>query len=606
MARLPEVLGEVLRTAAVAGLDFDVSVVALATGKADLETIDALDHARRAGLVEEVDSDRYRFTHALVRSALRAQLSRTRRVRVHLDVASAIEVIHRHHLDEYAGALAYHFSEAVTAGAGDKAFHYCLRFAERAARLLSHEEAAEAYGRALDLLDRAEGDHPARHELLLAQAEAHRRAGNFAEALGILRSAADEAGATGAGEDEARAAISFEETSFWLGNSGTDALALLARAEKALPAGMTAMRAVTVAATSRALQFSGRRLESVARGDEALLLAEQMDDPTTTVRVLARTNMPYQYVADAPVAAARWADVRARAREIGDDLTLNHALGMSVWPAAQLADAVSFDQLFSEFESLTVKLRLGGWDYFLDQLRSLRAVLAGDLAGAERFLERAHDTGLALGMARDGLYGLAMFLIRREQGRLGEVLPAVRQLAAFSPGLVWRPGRAALYAELGMLAEAREELDALAAARFTDLPTDGSREMCVGLLSEVCAAVGDAERAPLLLEELSGCEGRFMVFVGTSMCLGPADRLLALLASTAGCGADAGRWYERAVEQSRRLHSPLWTARCLCDYARHLSAGDPSRAQEILAEAAVISAEHNLPAVGRLVERLRP
>lgn len=603
VARLSADVGDTLRTAAVAGVEFDVSVVARASGHDELTVIEALENAGRGGLVEETDANRYRFTHALVRSALQSALSRTRRARVHLKVGEAIEALHGDHLDEHASALASHFSEAVSAGAGTKAFRYTVQSAERATRLLAHQEAADAYARALDLFGQA-GGPPARHELLLSLGEAQRRAGNFAEALATLRAAAQEASAQGAGEQEARAAISFEETSLWLGSSGGEALALLERAERALPAGLTPMRALTVASIGRALQFSGRRGESIARGEEALTLAEQVGDPATTVRVLARTSMPYQYVADAPVAAARWSEVIARAREVGDDLVLNHALGMSLWATAQLGDLLNFDHLFGEFERLTTKLRLGGWEHFLDLLRSLRAFVAGDLDGAERFLERAQQTGSALGLAREGLYGVAMFLIRREQGRLSEVLPAVRQLAALNPKAVWRPGLAALYAELGMLKEARAELDSLAAARFTDLPTDGSRDLCIGLLAEVCAAVGDDERAALLLEQLSPCEGRLLVFVGTSACLGPADRVLAVLASTAGRADDAERWYRRAIELSGRLRSPLWTARCLYDYARHLLAIDPPATQRIVAEAAAISKEHHLTGIGRLLDRI--
>ena len=55
-----------------------------------------------------------------------------------------------------------------------------------------------------------------------------------------------------------------------------------------------------------------------------------------------------------------------------------------------------------------------------------------------------------------GVYGLQMFAIRREQGRLAEVLPVMRMLSAQEEDQgVWRPGLTALYAELGMLDEAR-------------------------------------------------------------------------------------------------------------------------------------------------------
>jgi DNA-binding CsgD family transcriptional regulator/tetratricopeptide (TPR) repeat protein len=602
VARLPRHVGDVLRTAAVAGLEFEVPVVARASGDDELTTVEALETALSAGLVEETEADRYRFAHALVRSALRAGLSRSRRARVHLRVAEAIEAVGD--VDEQASALAYHFSHAAPVAAGTRAFHYTLFAAERAARLLSHAEAADAYGRALDLLGRAGAEAPPRHDLLVARGEAQRRAGNFSGALATLRTAVEEASANEAAEQAARAAISFEETSLWLGSSGTVAVTLLERAAESLPAGDTPIRALTVAAISRALQFSGAQAESIARGEEAVAIAERVGDPATTVRVLARVNVPYQYVAEAPVAAARWSEVTRRAREVSDDLVLNHALGMSLWALAQLGDLSAFDQVFAEFADLSGKLRLGGWEHFSDLFRSLRAFLAGDLAGAERFLDRAHDTGVSLGLSREGLYGVAMFLIRREQGRLGEVLPAVRQLAAFSPAAVWRPGRAALYAELGLLTEARAEFDDLAEAEFSDLPTDGSRDLCIGLLAEVCAALGDAGRAPLLTEHLLGCQGRLLVFVGTSACLGPADRLLAMLASTAGRHEDAERWYRRALELSGRVQSPLWIARTLCDYGRHLLPSDPSGGKRMLAEAAEISEEHDLVGVGQLIERL--
>ena len=57
-----------------------------------------------------------------------------------------------------------------------------------------------------------------------------------------------------------------------------------------------------------------------------------------------------------------------------------------------------------------------------------------------------------------------MFGIRREQGRLAELAGVMRTLAGseHAPG-VWRPGFAALLAELGMEDEARDELGGYAA-----------------------------------------------------------------------------------------------------------------------------------------------
>ena len=56
-----------------------------------------------------------------------------------------------------------------------------------------------------------------------------------------------------------------------------------------------------------------------------------------------------------------------------------------------------------------------------------------------------------------------MFGIRREQGRLAELAPVVRVLAAGPLDGAWAPGSLAVLADLGMEDEARRELAAFGA-----------------------------------------------------------------------------------------------------------------------------------------------
>ena len=80
------------------------------------------------------------------------------------------------------------------------------------------------------------------------------------------------------------------------------------------------------------------------------------------------------------------------------------------------------------------------------------ALAAGRFDEAEAAAERAHVLGDSSDTLFDaGVYGLQMFAIRREQGRLAEVLPLMRLLSARADAdqQVWRPGLTALYAELG-------------------------------------------------------------------------------------------------------------------------------------------------------------
>ena len=91
LARLPESTVGALRTAAVIGRRFDAPTLALATGIDPDDLLDVVEPAEAAGLVRDVGVERFAFAHALVRDTLTAGLSATRRARVHVRVAEALE-----------------------------------------------------------------------------------------------------------------------------------------------------------------------------------------------------------------------------------------------------------------------------------------------------------------------------------------------------------------------------------------------------------------------------------------------------------------------------------------------------------------------------------
>ncbi|HEY3585807.1 MAG TPA: hypothetical protein VGK85_01585, partial [Myxococcaceae bacterium] len=347
VARQPTDVVELLRTAAVAGLAFDLRVVARAAGRDDLAALRGLEAAALAGLVQEEAPNLYRFRHALVRSALLEQLSRSRLVRVHFQIGEALEAVEKDHLDEHASELAYHFGEAIPVGAAGRAFRYSLLAAQRATRLLSHQEAVEAYGQALGALEKTDGlnrDPLARYDVLLARGEAQRRAGDLIGALDTLRSAAGEADKQGAAEQLAQAAVAFEETNFWLGSSGDGALELVERAEETLHVEDSTLRAFTLASLSRALDTSGR-VEGMNRADEALAMAERLGDPVTSFAVLFRTTRSSVSVEQAHTSAARWMELSSKAREVGERDAYLLALSEAMWATAMLGEIGTWDEL---------------------------------------------------------------------------------------------------------------------------------------------------------------------------------------------------------------------------------------------------------------------
>jgi hypothetical protein len=165
----------------------------------------------------------------------------------------------------------------------------------------------------------------------------------------------------------------------------------------------------------------------------------------------------------------------------------------------------------------------------------------------------------------------------------------------------WGPGLAALYAELDLLDDARTELERLAVDDFAAIPDDGMREQNLAFVAEAAAAVGHPEHSARLFDLLHRTEGKLLAFRGNDTCLGPADRLLGMLASAAGRLDQAEGLFQRATAFSRRLPSPLWIAHCLYDHARLRRRVGGTGAEEMLAEAARLCERYGLVGLGRKV-----
>lgn len=598
VARQPVRVSETLQMAALAGAEFDLRVVARASGHRDSDTLSDLESAHHAGLVQEEAVNRYRFRHAVVRGVLRERLSRSRLARMHLKIAEAIEAVHPDALEEHAGALAFHYFQANAVGGGSKAYHYTLRAAQQATQLLAHDEAVNAYEQAIKLKDQAAATDESFNELLLLLGQAQRRAGNLLGALETFRAVTQ---VPGPPEQLAQATIAFEDTNYWLGYPGDEAANLTEQAVAVLPVADLTVRALTLAGLSRALRTGGRTTEGIKRGKEALALAERLGDPVVSFAVAFRTTQSSLSVARAHLHAIDWTKLYTTAREMGDMDACLLGLAEAMWATAMLGDVASWDEMFAEYCTSAEQLRQPRWDSWLQCFRAFRSLLAADLEGAEQALERSEQIAEGFGWAREGLYGVAMFLIRREQGRLAELLHQLQAAVRMNPSALWRPGLAALYADLGRLDDARPEFEAVLSEGLAGF-ADGSWDLGMGLLAEVCVALGDVERASLFLELLRPCEGRFLAFLGCAAGLGPVDRLLGMLASLAGRREDALKWHTTGLELARRMNSPLWIAHCLCDFAAHVLAADQLTARRMLAEAAAICEEHRLLGLGRRVE----
>ena len=190
-----------------------------------------------------------------------------------------------------------------------------------------------------------------------------------------------------------------------------------------------------------------------------------------------------------------------------------------------------------------------------------------------------------------GGYGVQLFSIRREQGRLDEARPIVEAIARLGrAGSTWRPALAVMYAELGLHDEAVAEIDVLHADRLAAVPRDALWHGSLSYLADACAAVGHREGAAVVYDELVGWRG-LVVQVGHLLAAnGAVDRYLGKLAALLGHDREAEIHFEAALRLDAAAGMPVWLAHTQLDYGLALLARDQPRGEDLL-RAALTTAE---------------
>src|SRR3546814_3969992 len=164
--------------------------------------------------------------------------------------------------------------------------------------------------------------------------------------------------------------------------------------------------------------------------------------------------------------------------------------------------------------------------------RAMQGVLEGDVATAEQHAEAALELGRrTLGDQVEGIYGIQIFTIRREQGRLAEVAPVIKRFVDENPDrAAWKPGFALIACDLGFQNPALRILEELAETQFA-FPLDAKHSTTLAYLAEVCVALEDQGRAEQLYQLLTPYRNLTITAGVTTVCYGAAGRYLGALAS---------------------------------------------------------------------------
>ena len=173
LSGLSESSNKVLSIAAVIGRDFQMEVLRKVAGMSDDELFGALEEARKMAVIEERTGPgakvSYRFAHAFFRQTLYEETIAPKRIRLHQQVARALEEIYKKRLEQHASELAEHFSYSSDRADLEKAVSYGEMAARRTTDVYSYGEAARLLEQALkvqEVLDPE--DKLKRYDLLLA------------------------------------------------------------------------------------------------------------------------------------------------------------------------------------------------------------------------------------------------------------------------------------------------------------------------------------------------------------------------------------------------------------------------------------------------------
>ena len=585
LARLAPATTELLELAAMAGTEFELAIVRRASRLEERELIAAVDEATRSGIIVELPGVQlaYRFSHELVRRAVYDRLSGVRRAELHLRIGEAMEAAEGRSARTLAD-LAHHFAAATAVDGVERAIRYNILAARAAANALAFDEAARmlvtAHGLGID-------DARERAEVLLELGVARHKAGSGLDAREALESAAQIGRELADAELLARAAARYEEAS-WRPGMVEGAVELLEEATAALGEHESELSVELLGGLARALDGKGEHERAAIVRENAIGLARRLGDRAGLATVLVRS---YWSRGATPIEEIleMLTEARAISEELGDTELQAEAMSWRVPAFVAMADIPAARSEAAQLRRIAEITRQPFNLHVAEQYDAAISLSDGKLDAAEAMAGRSEAAGRMLtGGDASGTYGIQMFSLRREQGRLAELASVIRILVARdrerSP---WRPGLASLLVELGMESEAKSEL-----ARIASEGLDPFRESLwlasLTYLTDACVAVGDATVAALLYPELAPLAGSNVMVGHLVAYYGAADRYLGMLAGTLGEWELAEEHFEQALAANLAMEARTWLAHTNYEYARMLLAhgGENSdRAQVLLVEA---------------------
>ncbi len=547
-------------TAAVAGREFDVALVAAAAGTGADEALELLEPLVMMGLLDETGPGRARFSHALVRDAVHESLRPAARARAHAAVAAAIEAHHQGRVADHAAELAEHYRLAGPAHARS-AWLFAVAGADAAAARSAHDEALRLCDTALAVQPGdAEAGPRERERVLVARARAlvwlARPLEAWAPAAAAARSALERQDASAAAD----ALLVVTENLVWGWRStfawDAEAIALWRRVREATADPVTHAH-LTAALAFELFLVPGRHEEATALAEEAVAQVRRATaEAAPRLRVLQLATTALLGPRELVRRQALHDEVLELATTLGDRSATATALTSRAADRATLGrlDEARSDVLRAEriarTHHLPQELLVCGWS------RTMLLQMDGRLDEAERSLEELVAFQSTLAMAGQGIEVAQLATLRDVQGRLPELEPTLAGLGDLNPGL--RDLHALSLVQAGRLEEARLRLGA-----YAEQPALHEDYMWLGLTAlraRVWAALGD----PRAVADLRARLAPYAEWLGGTIAVtfqGCLHQTLGELALAVGDRDAASAHLRRAREVHEQLGLDLWVGR---------------------------------------------
>jgi tetratricopeptide (TPR) repeat protein len=562
LTRLSAECNRLLSTAAVIGRDFALETLRAVASLEGEALLGALEEALRVGVLEEqsrAGSVRYRFTHAFFRQTLYEEMIAPRRIRLHQEVARALEGQYAARPEEHAVELSEHFSYSSDPSDLGKAIHYGELAAQRAMGVYAYGEAAGHLERCLEVQEVLDPEDKAKRcDLLLDLADALLPAGESQrvfedvgeEGFSLAEGLGDHERASRACNLARRALRRYGRVSV----AGSPASVRWAeRGDRwALPGTVERVYADLAMATLRVGQERFAEANGLLNG--ALELARSLGDSQALFDAVVGNIGP---IAAAPgrlaLQRALAEEALAWPREGVSANVLGPLLGWSGRLFQAHGEGARAEALRGELKEVAART----WDpelLLVDMQQETRDLhIAGRLEEAVAAAEALAARGEELGSPIAGLQASTLTLVpaSRHLGHHVRALEAIDAVPARvgTEGPIWRAGRALILAVLGREGEARAALGSLATYIRPGPDGDNAPVTVVTSVLEAAVALGDREGARVLLGRLRPAAG----LSETGATLTTPARHMGAAAVLLGDYPQARAYYAQALEAAAKL-----------------------------------------------------